>query len=252
MNNTDSSHDDHRSVLWQVLVLGLSLCVLAILFVESVLKLPEPVLAVLDVADTVICIVFIGDFFYQLVMARSKRQYLKWGWLDLVSSIPAVPLLRLGRLSRIVRIVKVLRGLRSAKVLVHAIFRRRSEGVLASVALASFVMVLVSAIAILHFEVSPNANIRSAGDALWWAATTITTVGYGDCYPVSTEGRILAIMLLTAGVGLFGAFTAYIGALFAEPGQQREEKLEERMLAEIAALRQQIARLEQRLPPPGR
>ena len=69
-------------------------------------------------------------------------------------------------------------------------------------------------IAVLHFETDPESNIRTAEDALWWAFATITTVGYGDCYPVTWEGRLIATILMCAGVGLFGTFSAFLAAWF--------------------------------------
>jgi voltage-gated potassium channel len=64
----------------------------------------------------------------------------------------------------------------------------------------------------LQFENSPESNIRTAEDALWWSYTTITTVGYGDRYPVTSEGRIIGVMLMTVGVGIFGTYTAIISS----------------------------------------
>lgn len=59
-------------------------------------------------------------------------------------------------------------------------------------------------------------SVKTAEDALWWSYTTITTVGYGDKYPVTTEGRLIAMALMTVGVGLFGAFTAYLTTWFVK------------------------------------
>lgn len=61
-------------------------------------------------------------------------------------------------------------------------------------------------------ETAPESNIKTAEDAIWWAFVTITTVGYGDRFPVTTEGRIIAALLMTAGVGLFGTFTGFIAS----------------------------------------
>jgi len=66
----------------------------------------------------------------------------------------------------------------------------------------------------------PNSNIKTAEDALWWAYVTITTVGYGDRFPVTTEGRLIASLLMTAGVGLFGTFAGYISSLFIQTNQK--------------------------------
>jgi voltage-gated potassium channel len=73
----------------------------------------------------------------------------------------------------------------------------------------------LGAVAVLDAEQDvQDANITSLGDALWWAATTVTTVGYGDRYPVTTTGRVIAICLMILGIALVGAVTASIAAWF--------------------------------------
>lgn len=73
---------------------------------------------------------------------------------------------------------------------------------------------IFGSISILQFETAPESNIKTAEDAIWWAFVTITTVGYGDRYPVTTEGRIIAAFLMITGVALFGTFTGFIAAWF--------------------------------------
>lgn len=96
------------------------------------------------------------------------------------------------------------------------IFRNRAQGAFTSVSIIALLLLIFSSIAILQVEDSPNSNIKTAEDALWWAYATITTVGYGDKFPVTTEGRLVASILMTAGVGLFGTFTAYVASWFVE------------------------------------
>jgi voltage-gated potassium channel len=84
------------------------------------------------------------------------------------------------------------------------------------VALISFLMVIFSSIAILQFEKDINSNIKTAEDAIWWSYVTITTVGYGDKFPITTEGRIIGAVLMTMGVGIFGTFTALVSSWFIE------------------------------------
>ena len=88
-------------------------------------------------------------------------------------------------------------------------------------------LVIFSAIAILQVEDDPNSNIKTAEDAIWWAYVTITTVGYGDKFPVTTEGRIIAAILMTAGVGMFGTFTAFVASWFVKDNKSIDEKNEE-------------------------
>jgi voltage-gated potassium channel len=77
-------------------------------------------------------------------------------------------------------------------------------------------MVIFSSVAILQVEDDPTGNIKTAEDALWWSYVTITTVGYGDKYLVTSEGRLIAAFLMTAGVGLSGTFTGYVASWFVE------------------------------------
>ena len=84
-------------------------------------------------------------------------------------------------------------------------------------------LVIFSSIAILQVEDDPTSNIKTAEDAIWWAYVTITTVGYGDKYPITTEGRLIAGILMTAGVGLFGTFTAYVASWFVADKKQNEK-----------------------------
>lgn len=84
-------------------------------------------------------------------------------------------------------------------------------------------MIIFSSIAILEVEDAPESNIKTAEDAIWWTYTTITTVGYGDKYPVTTEGRLIAMTLMTFGVGLFGTFTAYISSMFVMKTKNTDE-----------------------------
>jgi voltage-gated potassium channel len=141
---------------------------------------------------------------------------MKWGWIDLVSSIPAIGVLRAGRVFRLLRLLRILRAVRSTKLLIAYTFQNRKRGTFSAVAVISVLLVIFSSIAILNVETAPESNIKTAEDAIWWAFVTITTVGYGDRFPVTTEGRIIAALLMTAGVGLFGTFTGFVASWFME------------------------------------
>jgi voltage-gated potassium channel len=165
-------------------------------------------------------------------------EYLRWGWLDLVASIPTVDALRFARMARIVRVARVLRGFRSAQRLGTFILRKRAGAALWGLALLAFLALVFSSVAILEVERdAPGATILTAGDAVWWAYATISTVGYGDRVPVTTEGRLIAALLMTVGVGLFGTFTGYVAKTFL----QRAESVDASV---IRALELRIERLE--------
>jgi voltage-gated potassium channel len=123
---------------------------------------------------------------------------------------------RAGRVIRLVRLIRVFRALKSTKLIYEHIVQNKKQSVLTSVALISILMIIFSSIAILQFERDINSNIKTAEDAIWWSYVTITTVGYGDKFPVTTEGRIIGAILMTTGVGIFGTFTALVSSWFVQ------------------------------------
>jgi len=231
----------------EIITLILSIYVLIALLIQSLVPLPPDAVALLDWIDLLVCIVFLTDFFVRFSQAQWKLAFLKWGWIDFVSGIPAVSVFRVGRVVRIVRVLRVLRAFRSAKNLLLYLLRYRKITSLAAVTTISLVVVVFAAIAVLQFETLPDSNIKTAGDAFWWAFVTVTTVGYGDKFPLSTEGRIVACILMAVGVGLFGTFTGFIASLFVEPELTQDETAHERVLREIRSLDAKISSLEARL-----
>jgi voltage-gated potassium channel len=117
--------------------------------------------------------------------------------------------------------IRILRGVRSTRHLLAFLFESKATGSLACVAMICFVLVVFSAVAILNCETVEHANIKTGGDALWWSFVTMATVGYGDYYPTTPGGRILAAALMTAGIALFGTFTAYVASFFLQGRRTR-------------------------------
>lgn len=200
--------------LFQLVIIVLSVYVLGSLVASTFFRLPVEIEKLLNYIDNGICIVFLFDFFYRFVKAKSKFQFMKWGWIDLISSIPTLEYFRPGRALRLVRLLRILRAFRSTRVLLQHVFKRKTHGALTTAFIIAILMLLFSSIAILQVEKAQNSNITSAEDALWWAYVTITTVGYGDKFPVTTEGRLIAMILMTVGVGLFGTFTGFVASWF--------------------------------------
>ncbi len=248
MVTSDSTSDSQKNQIsiWQIVMLFLSTYVLGALFVDTIFLLPEQTSILLYKIDNFVCIIFIGDFIFNLIRSNSILGYLKWGWIDLISSIPNIQILRWGRFVRVIRILRILRGIRSTKLILKFLFVNRAKGTFASVAMISFVMVVFSSIAILNCETSQNANIQNASDALWWSFVTITTVGYGDYYPTTFLGRLIAVGLMTAGVGLFGTFTAYVASFFLQQDGEKDFIQEEQILSELKAIRQRLDQFEKK------
>lgn len=221
-----TSEDKHILTGLDILVLVLSVYVLAALLIDTIFKLPTEISSLLSLVDNCVCIFFLIEFSIRFYRAENKLHFMKWGWIDLVSSIPMFNFLRAGRALRLIRLFRILRAFRSTRNLVKHIYKSKTQGAFTTVSVIAVLMVIFSAIAILQVENDPNSNIKTAEDAIWWAYVTITTVGYGDKFPVTTEGRIIAAALMTVGVGLFGTFTAFIASFFVADRQQ-EQKNEE-------------------------
>ncbi|MFA6087043.1 potassium channel family protein [Mucilaginibacter sp.] len=199
-----------------LIVFVLSVYVLLALLVDTIVKLPPETSVLLMYIDNVICVFFFVEFFVRFYRAENKLRFMRWGWIDLISSIPAVSFLRAGRILRLIRLLRLIRAFRSTQQFLSYVFKNKAQGALTSVSILAVLLIIFSSIAILQVEKDPNSNIKSAEDAIWWSYVTITTVGYGDKFPVTTEGRIIAAILMTAGVGLFGTFTAFVASWFVD------------------------------------
>ncbi len=208
---------------YEIFILLLSVLSIANLLVAWVLPILDPdARNVLKIIDAFLSLIFVFDFGWRLVAAPNRRRYFirGGGWTDLVSATP-VPGLRVLRVWRIRETLGGLRemGLRST---VTDIAEERAESALY---LAVFLVVFIletTSVGVLYAERgAPNANIKTASDAVWWGYVTVTTVGYGDQYPVTNAGRLVGIALLTAGVGLFAVFTGFIANAFLAPKRSR-------------------------------
>ncbi len=199
---------------WQFFIAVLSIFALSSLAYEQFAKPPADTRAILSMADFVICAFFLGDFVWQFRRAENKWVYMRYGWIDLISSIPAVPFLMWARVFRFARLLRVATSLKSWRQLVHNLFGNPAYGT-AIVAITTVILVVFAgAIVILELETSPDSNIRNASDALWWSVSTVTTVGYGDRFPVTDAGRLFASLLMLVGIGVYGTITGLFATWF--------------------------------------
>lgn len=235
---------DEKIGPFQILLVALSVYVLVSLGLESLGVVGSSARSILIHIDNLICMIFLYDFFHRLIVAKDKLHYLRWAWIDLISSIPALPAFHVGRAVRIIRVLRLLRGFRSVKTISSVLFAHRAKGTLATAAFLCLMLVAFSSVMILQVEDLPGANIRSPEDALWWSITTVTTVGYGDRYPTTTEGRIIGCCLMLCGVGLFSVLAGAFASWFAggTPGQRKDE-----MEMQIAILTDEVRGLREEL-----
>jgi voltage-gated potassium channel len=253
---------------YNIFILVLTILSLAVMVV-MLLPISDATFKLLSVYDNLICVIFLIDFFLNLRGAAKKSDYFikERGWLDLLGSIPSLGLLtnfgkfagllRLARLSRLARITRLLRG-ENKKTLVKDILDNRSRYAAFLTILLTILVLTVASVLVLQFESkSPDANITSGGDALWYSLVTITTVGYGDFYPVTAAGRITASFIMFMGVGIIGALASILASMLvgssASPEEEAAEAAEPMLSVqeELKSVKEELAVVRQMLEKMG-
>ena len=223
------------------------LVAVAVLFVAAyawgVLRpdLPGWLLTTLHVVTVVAWPVFLADYVLRLVLAEHRWRFVRQNWVDGVAV--ALPLLRPLRIISLVRVARVL-----DRRLTSTLHGR----VAAYVTLTASLVVFMASLAVYDAERGArDASITSYGDAVWWALTTITTVGYGDEYPVTAEGRLVAVLLMVGGIALLGVVTAAVASWFvgrvAEAAQAQDDADDAALRAEVRELTDEVRRLRAEL-----
>jgi voltage-gated potassium channel len=226
--------------IFPIAILTLSVLVLSALAADTVCVLPREMHNLIQAVDTAVCMVFLTDFFVRFYRADSKWAFMKWGWIDLLASIPNLDVLRWGRLVRVLRVIRLLRGVRSVQRVLAMVFQDKLKGGAVSLGLMAFLLIVFSSVSILVCEREEVSNIKSAEDAVWWSIATMTTVGYGDKYPVTTEGRVVGIALMLCGVGMVAGLSGLVASVFlGGQGQKSHDTTEI-----LARLRQMEAKLD--------
>ncbi|MEU3788694.1 potassium channel family protein [Streptomyces fructofermentans] len=180
---------------------------------------------------------FAADYLVRLALAERRREFVRTHWLDLCAVL--LPLIQPLRLLRLV----------STLLLVGQRARTAPQIQLTTYVVGAVVALLMfGSLAVLSVErESADGNIRTLGDAVWWAFTTMTTVGYGDHSPTTGLGRMIAVGLMLSGIALLGVVTANIAAWFIsrfesdDEEERRQTAAIEALTAEVKALRTQVA-----------
>lgn len=216
-----------NNLQYQLFIVSISLLAaanaIALLFMRETLA--GSVLAQVDLMLTPF---FLVDFALRLVAAPSRSRYFfrQFGWADLLGSlwVPGWDILRLFRIYRVVTIIRNIPNASGGKPW-RVVRRERANSVFGSMIILAILILEFGGIAMLHFEsANPNANITTAGDALWWGIVTIATVGYGDKYPITPGGRAVGTATILVGVALFSTIAAFLATAFISRGKQVEEK----------------------------
>lgn len=229
--------------LFVVIITFLSLVSVTVLLI---IPLPEQVEFIILQINFVVCILFLFDFLRSLIQAKYKLGYLRWGWMDLLGGIPFLPpAVYYVRLARIVRGVRRIRKVRAAEIR-YQFTGQQAQTALLSTTLIALIVVFFASVLVLNVESqTPGGNIVTGDDALWWALVTISTVGYGDLFPVSETGRFIAGIVIIVGVALYSVIVSFLASKFVDQGQQYRDQLSE-IKAELADVKKM---LNERQPP---
>jgi voltage-gated potassium channel len=245
----DAKNRELKGVGYEVFILLLSILSvfnLVLTAIGTFIGRQGPALDVVFAMDSIITPFFVFDFLYRLLTASSRAGYFfrGSGWADLLA---VIPMFRAFRIFRIVRVVGLLRAYGPRRFLADLVEARASATFLLTIFLVILVLEVAGA-SIYYAEQSDTAaNIGSAGDAIWWGLVTITTVGYGDRFPVTPVGRVIGVFLLMAGIGLFSVLTGFISNLFlAPPSKPRVARSPDDPRAAIVAVRALLAEQEER------
>ena len=237
---------------YNIFILVLTVFSLALMALQ-LLPLDPETRHLITAYDNVACLIFLIDFAMNLIGSKPKREYFieRRGWLDLLGSIPTLgifpftALFRLARLSRLTRITRMLGGQNRKQLIADLLANRSQYATFVTILLAGLVLTVSSIVVLQQESRSADANIQTGGDALWWALVTITTVGYGDYFPVTSLGRMTALFVMLAGVGIIGALASILASLLVAPAPAEEPD------AETAVDDRERRRVRRPTPSPG-
>jgi len=216
---------------------GLALVYLGVYTLQSMLYRPDQAWYGWATAfGYLLWVVFLCDLTLRFVVTKPKRGFFRANWLDTITVV--IPQLRA---------LRALRAFTSGGILA-----RKGKGVfsgkaITTAALSAVIIIWVGSLMVLNVErTAPNATITTLADALWWAAETVTTVGYGDMIPVTWAGRIIAVFVMIFGIATVGAVSAGLAATFVKQASTTPAPADE-VLAELARLQTMVAQLEQKI-----
>jgi voltage-gated potassium channel len=230
-----------RQTAWPMMFLALA--IIPLLVLPLIFDLPSGVETTFYALDWFIWMAFVLEYGIRLYLAPRKRYFISHNIIDLLFVL--IPFLRPLRVVRSARAFALLRATRGVVILLRAVdavkdvLKRHKLGY---TLLIAGVVVVGSGLLVATLEQSdPERNIQTIPDGLWWAVTTITTVGYGDRFPVTVVGRAVGAGVMILGIGLFGLLAASLASFLVE------KDLDKEINPQMAAIEERLERIERLL-----
>jgi voltage-gated potassium channel len=209
-----------HEVAWELAMAALAIVYVALGFIVDDVQQAAAARPDVEAAELILTAAFVAEFGSRILAARSRLDYLKGHWIDVIALAPPIRIARPLRLLRLLRLVRAFAGIYRAGLHLHGLARHKG---FAWLLLAWFGVMAVCSAWLYIAEHGVNAAVRDPFDALWWGVVTLTTVGYGDVTPQTQEGRLAAMALMLLGIGLFGAITATITSYLLNTDLRRVE-----------------------------
>ena len=231
VNDSDTS----AGKVFDFIVLFLIVFSIITLTIGTLPNLPPFVTDALDTSEIVVTVLFTIEYFVRIAAAPKRLNYIFsfYGIIDLVAVLPFYIALgvdlravRAFRLFRIVRILKLTRYSRAMERFAKALSYAKEEVIVFFV--ATMIILFLASVGIYYFEhdAQPEA-FRSIFHSLWWAVATLTTVGYGDIYPVTVGGKIFTFVILMCGLGVVAVPAGLISAALSKVRRDEDREMKE-------------------------
>lgn len=211
----------------------LALVYLATFSIQAIWYYPDATwFQYMNIFGNLLWLLFVIDLVFRFSLSTDKRHFFKKNLVDTITVV-----------------VPQFRAIRALRAFTSGGFISKKSGLisgggLTSALLAALIVVWVGSLMVLNAERSAaNAEIKSAGDAVWWGFETVTTVGYGDFVPVTWTGRGLAVLVMLVGISVLGVVTASLSAALVKTAHKSTDRVDE-VLTELAQLKEMVARLE--------
>ena len=203
---------DKKMIIYEIVTAILALVSIFIVSIQFFnILIPENVLNTLIKIDDLIYIVFVIDYITRLSLSKNKRDFIKNNKIDLISLIPFNAIFKSLRILRLTKLLKLGRAIKIAVLFARfkddskLFFKTNHFGY---VLITTIIFIILGAFAMSYLE---NMDI---GDSIWWSFVTTTSVGYGDIYPTTSLGRVIAVVLMIIGLGFVGMLSGTIATYF--------------------------------------